>query len=267
MFSHSRAWARRWSKAYTKQLWCRRPACSSLRRVGTGLPPHLRFKRLFVESVDPRSTPYVPPKSRGDLPHLYKSGGTYFVTFRLRDAVLARPKTEAFSRYPTVNPTLGANPSPEEIAGACDPPLTLGGCIPRKSHFAELVQNSLLYFDGKRYLLSAWCIMPNHVHAIFSPLSGHAPADILHSWKSFTSHEINRVQSTAGPVWERESFDHLVRSVESLERFVDYVEQNPVKAGLCARPEDWAFSSAAFELNYGAGVPEPQIAGETPAPQ
>ena len=111
---------------------------------------------------------------------------------------------------------------------------------------AAIVEGSLLHFQGERYALSAWCVMPNHVHVVVTPFSDHSLSRILHSWKSFSAHEINRLLGNTGSVWEEESFDHLVRNERELERFVHYTESNPVTAGLCERPEDWKFSSARF---------------------
>lgn len=88
--------------------------------------------------------------------------------------------------------------------------------------------------------------MPNHVHAVVTPYADHSLLDILHSWKSFTAHKINRRLGRSGRVWQQETFDHLIRSPESFEKFVRYTELNPVEAGMVARPEDWPFSSARY---------------------
>lgn len=86
--------------------------------------------------------------------------------------------------------------------------------------------------------------MPNHVHAVVSPQLGCTLSQVLQSWKGFTAREANRLLDKSGPFWERESFDHMIRSLHSLERFIDYTRMNPVSAGLCARPEEWPYSSA-----------------------
>jgi len=88
--------------------------------------------------------------------------------------------------------------------------------------------------------------MPNHVHAVVTPWEDHELRKVLKSWKGFSGHEINRFLERSGQVWQKESFDHVVRSAEDHERFVIYVEQNPVVAGLVSRPEDWRFSSARY---------------------
>ena len=196
--------------------------------------------------VDPRSTPFVQIQSRGELPHLYKDGGFYFVTFRLLDAVVLNNKP--------IDKKMLQKMKPAEVASLSEPPLRLGSCVLARPEIGSLVQDALRFFHGERYHLAAWCVMPNHVHAIFAALAEHTPANILHSWKSFTSHRINVILGRHGSVWERESFDHLIRNVEHLEGFIDYVEKNPLVAGLCNSPKDWPYSSCSTG-NCGAGVP------------
>ena len=154
----------------------------------------------------------------------------------------------------------------EAMAASTEPPLTLGACILRDPAVAGIVRDALRHFDGQRYHLHAWCIMPNHVHAVVTPWGEHSLSAILHSWKSFTAHAINKARRTRGEVWERESFDHLVRSPESLSRFIGYVERNPIEAGLCTEPEQWPFSSRGS--GGSAGVPPAVSAevGQMPAP-
>ncbi len=110
----------------------------------------------------------------------------------------------------------------------------------------ELVEGALLHFQGQRYALHAWVVMPDHVHAVLTCYPEHPLQSVLHSWKSFTSHAINRMLGRSGPFWQKESFDHLIRSEEHARRFLEYVETNPVVAGLCGRPEEWPFSSARW---------------------
>ena len=74
--------------------------------------------------------------------------------------------------------------------------------------------------------------MPNHVHAVLEPINGHELPDILHSWKSFTSKEINRILGSRGELWEAEYYDHLVRNEKDFNAQVEYVLTNPVRAGL-----------------------------------
>jgi REP element-mobilizing transposase RayT len=136
----------------------------------------------------------------------------------------------------------------DEIAAAAQPPLRLGSCLLADPVVGKLVEDALQHFHGTRYDLAAWCVMPNLVQLVVTPFSPHSPSDVLHSWKSYTAHGINKLLGRTGPLWERESFDHLIRTLDDFERFVAYVENNPVVAGLCARPEDWQWSSARLRL-------------------
>ena len=187
-------------------------------------------------------------RCRGELPHLYKEGGSYFVTFRLWDAVTPAQQRERWRGLQelVVQPSrLHQREFARELAETTEPPLRLGSCILRRADAATIVQSSLRHFDGERYQLAAWCVMPNHVHVAYTALAGHTPEDIHHSWKSYTSHQINKLLGRSGRLWERESFDHLIRSIEHYEAFLEYVENNPVQARLCESPPQWPYSSAA----------------------
>ena len=97
-------------------------------------------------------------------------------------------------------------------------------------------------------------IMPDHVHLLLLLLRDEndrpfAMVDILQCLKSTTAHRINRLLRTSGPVWEEESFDHVLRSDESLREKCEYIRQNPVKAGLVTRPEDYRWLLVEPELS------------------
>jgi len=109
-----------------------------------------------------------------------------------------------------------------------------GACWLKQNEVASIVADTLKFFDGDRYKLLAWCIMPNHVHVILEPIS-HELSDILNSWKWYTALKANRILGRHGAFWQREYFDHLLRNQEGIERAVEYVWQNPEAAGL----HDW----------------------------
>jgi REP element-mobilizing transposase RayT len=113
-----------------------------------------------------------------------------------------------------------------------------------RSSVAALVQTALLAFDGERYVLIAWCVMPNHVHVLLAIKLGLTLDRIVHSWKSYTAKEANRVLGRVGRFWAPEYFDRFMRDDEHLARTAAYIEGNPVKAGLCESVGDWQFSSA-----------------------
>jgi REP element-mobilizing transposase RayT len=104
-----------------------------------------------------------------------------------------------------------------------------------REEVAELVQKALLHFDGTRYSLLAWCIMPNHVHVVVRPRPEHPLESILHSWKSYTSKEIGKLVGKTGMLWQPEYYDHLIRDEDDLIHAIEYVLNNPQAAGL----KDW----------------------------
>ena len=107
-----------------------------------------------------------------------------------------------------------------------------GSCRLRDAALARIVGNALRHFDGQRYVLNAWCVMPNHAHVLFRPLGGHATEEILKSWKGFTARELNKRLGRGGKVWHEESYDTLIRDAAHLAKAVRYIERNPGKAGL-----------------------------------
>jgi REP element-mobilizing transposase RayT len=114
-----------------------------------------------------------------------------------------------------------------------------------KPEVADLVAGAVRFFAGQRYDLHAWVVMPNHVHVVVWPRPGQTLSDILHSWKSYTSKKANKLlRRGSESFWQAESFDHWMRDDDERVRLVAYVENNPVKAGLCQRPDDWNWSSA-----------------------
>ena len=111
------------------------------------------------------------------------------------------------------------------------------------------MQDVLLHFDDERYRLWAWCVMSNHVHVVAEQREGWALSRVVHAWKSYSANEINRVHGRRGPVWMREYFDRYMRNDDHLSTTIDYVENNPVAAGLCRAAMDWPWSSAPLRLS------------------
>jgi REP element-mobilizing transposase RayT len=109
-----------------------------------------------------------------------------------------------------------------------------------------MVQETLLKDDGKKYRLSAWVIMPNHVHLLAARFEEETLADIMQVFKSITSHKANKALRRSGEFWMPDYFDRYIRNADHFNRTVKYIENNPVKARLCARPEEYRFSSAWF---------------------
>ena len=122
-----------------------------------------------------------------------------------------------------------------------------GSCFLSDEGVANLVQNSLLFHRDKKYRLSAWVIMPNHLHFLATPLENVELRQIAHSIKSYTAHEANKILKRTGPFWQHEPFDRYIRNRKHFVSVVRYIENNPVKSGLCTLPEYWRFSSAFHE--------------------
>jgi REP element-mobilizing transposase RayT len=193
---------------------------------------------------------------RGTLPHLKKERGTYFVTFRqagsLPKEVLLRFKQEreAILQHAVAAKRPLTWHEEQELfqwySSRVDKYLDAGQgtCYLRDPKLAELVATAIQFFRGQRYELHAWAVMPNRVHAVVWPMPGRSLTEILHSWKSFTAHQINKLlpQKTV-PFWQTESYEHLVRDDEDLHRCCHYVLMNPVNAKLCSDPAEWKWSS------------------------
>lgn len=113
---------------------------------------------------------------------------------------------------------------------------------------AQSMEATLLHFDGERYRLLAWCVMPNHVHVVAEQVEGWPLAHIVHSWKSFSAKQINRALNRTGAVWMREYFDRFMRDNDHLTTTIAYVEHNPVAKGWVKSSAQWPWSSARRRL-------------------
>jgi REP element-mobilizing transposase RayT len=107
-----------------------------------------------------------------------------------------------------------------------------GSCVLKDPANAKVVANALRHFDGNRYEIASFVVMPNHVHVLFRPLGEHALAEILKSWKGFTAREINKRIGKSGALWQDEYWDRLIRNERHFFRVAEYIRQNPVKAKL-----------------------------------
>jgi REP element-mobilizing transposase RayT len=169
--------------------------------------------------------------SRGYLPHFDSPETLQFVTFRLVDSL----PPEAMEK---LRITAGSVSDSERDAfldaGA-------GACWLKRPEIAEIVEEALLHFDGQRYRLIAWVVMPNHVHVLIEPL-GDSLGSIISSWKRFSARMANRVLGRSGPFWQDDYWDTYIRSERHFEATVSYIENNAVKAGLAADAADWPWT-------------------------
>ncbi len=121
-----------------------------------------------------------------------------------------------------------------------------GSCLLRNPDAAQTVQSAFLHFDGDRYRLLEWCVMPNHVHLLIHCGFGTSLGEIVRSWKTFTARKINTLSGTSGQLWARDYHDRYIRDPDHLANARAYIRNNPVKAGLCQSPAAWPWSSAAW---------------------
>ena len=117
---------------------------------------------------------------------------------------------------------------------------------------AKIVGDSILFGAGERYDLFAWCVMSNHVHVLLTPC--WELKKVTQGIKGFTANQVNRIQDARGRgFWQDESYDHWSRDEEEMFRIIHYIENNPVAAGLCRRPEDWPWSSGRLRNDWAVG--------------
>ncbi len=182
--------------------------------------------------------------SRGYLPHVDREGMTQLVCSRLWDSM---PK-EVLENWERELAQLPDAEYKVERRKRIDAYLDQGwgSCLLRDAQAAEIVQDNWLHFAGERYVLHAWVVMPNHTHILFTPRPGWTLSRIVHSWKSYTAHKIDKLFARTGKLWQDEPFDRYIRDARHFDNAMAYVENNPVKAGLCKKPEDWPWSSAQW---------------------
>jgi carbamoylphosphate synthase large subunit/REP element-mobilizing transposase RayT len=212
---------------------------SGVSASSSGVSPELENGRPACSSI------FIPldlnseiEKARRNLPHWRQQDATYFLTFRLADAL---PQGELQKLKEDLQAFRQHHPQPWDHKTQQEYDLRFhetpekwldqghGGCQLGDPKVREIVANALRHFDKTRYILDSYVIMPNHVHVLIKPLGEHTLPEILHSWKSFTAKEINKILGTSGSFWMEESYDRLVRDWEMLVDLRGYMERNPAK--------------------------------------
>ena len=195
-----------------------------------------------LEFFDPLQS--VSHLSGGNLPHWRQDGTTYFVTFRLEDS-LPKEKIDQWKHERDAwleenpKPNVDAMPSSRLIewqkeyrnrftqrfetwldAGS-------GSCLLEQSDFRNIFVETVQQKNGIQYWLDGFVVMPNHVHILVTPVGQNELSSIIRSWKSISARRINEMRQSKGSVWQKESFDHIVRNATSLMKFQQYIEDNP----------------------------------------
>ena len=215
---------------------------------------------------------------RRDLPHIDVEGKASFITGCLDGSI---PAT-GLRRIREYRDELKNRPRPENLSEAewelkkhkmvfkfVDSILDGESAVKHLAddRLAEIVRNAFLHFAEERYHLYAFVVMPSHHHWLFLPKADWAEEfaisqignkkvrtpreSISHSIQSYTGNQCNRLLARIGSFWQTETFDHYARDEAKLNRIVQYIEQNPVVAGLVSRAEDYPWSSANLRQQLG----------------
>ncbi len=242
------------------------PAQKPVRHPGTAdvSPAKKPARRPGTADAPPAPLPAKRWHSRGYLPHFDGDQAIQFITFRLNNSVPLK----------TIDAWKQALNWTEDIAVDSWQSIELrkkiakyedngiGECYLKKSSIAKVIQDTLLYYDADKYHLLEWSIMPNHVHVLIQVKRGDALASIIHSWKSFTAHQANKILKRTGSFWNNDYFDRYIRDEKHYWSTVEYIQLNPVKAGLVKCPDEWEWSGSKYKKMKEAGEKK---AGGAPA--
>ncbi len=166
-------------------------------------------------------------RKRRNLPHWEASHATYFITYRLANSLPQPELARLQDRFHLHQHDPRLSRLLEKLLDS-----NTGDCPLARPEIAAIIAESLQHFDAARYHLHAWCIMPNHIHALMQPRGEWHLPDIVQAWKSYTATQANKLLRRKGEFWHREYYDHLIRDEPDFLRIVAYIRNNPTKAGL-----------------------------------
>lgn len=196
----------------------------------------------MFELFDPRDD-YRVRRGRG-LPHWFQPMVSYFVTFRTKDSIPANilrrwnlERLEWLGRHGAhaANPQVASRPADTRnslqkwLCGRYMRVLDkgMGECVLAEPEMRAIVTESLHRFDGVRYDLGDYVVMPNHVHVIVGLLGDTHIESLCNSWKRRSARQINRQLDRKGRFWQEGSFDHLIRTPEQFRAIQRYIAENP----------------------------------------
>ena len=226
--------------------------------------PGLERTRRQLRASGVKDTGQNPHRSgvhtRGYLPHVKREGAEYFVTFRLADSlpaeILMRYESQRAQRLRLLEDSRRFQRANTETADTVEREFRrnieryldqgAGACHLRRPEVASLVAGALSFFNGTRYQLREWVVMPNHVHVLVWPNPNHLIGDIVKSWKQFTSTHAKRLLGLEeGRFWQPEAYDHWIRNDKERAQIARYIRNNPVTGGLCPQAEAWPWGIAS----------------------
>jgi len=217
-----------------------------------------------------------------NMPHFQPSGYTYFVTFRLANSlpnhIVLKLREDYKEHLKQLSHLENSKEKTQKYYGFQDDYFAefdrhldtyhKSPCWLADEKIAGITKNAIHFYDKKNYDLICYCIMPNHVHLILTPIadqisdsavalnkSRNGPPEtdsryivtaILQNIKKFTAVKCNKILNRSGSFWQHESYDHVVRDEKELVRFFNYTLNNPVKANLVNTPEEWRWSYCKY---------------------
>ena len=207
---------------------------------------------------------------RRNLPHFYRPNSTYFITYRLKGTIPLKVLHELRNRREfNTDFKTKAEKYQSDIKFFAEYEKLLDSSFKiqhlRNKEIAKIVCDSLQFYNKKAYTLICYTIMPNHVHVVFhflekeehlyadrnvcdtvtQPFQAVKVAKIMQSIKGYSARKANKILKRKGSFWQSESYDHMVRDEDELNRIIKYVLYNPVKAKLVDKWEGWDYTYLA----------------------
>jgi hypothetical protein len=193
--------------------------------------PDSHSPRASFQEATPLRFGEVRVHNRGRLPHWEKDAGLYFLTFHLADSLPKSVLKKIAERHQILGAVKGkgarllpeqkellegySHRRIEEYFDRCS-----GSCALADPRIGGSMATALRFWHGTRYRLLAWCIMPNHVHVVARLFPGQELGAVMKSWKLHAARAANQTLGRSGRFWQREYYDHLVRSQEELDHAI-----------------------------------------------
>ncbi len=219
------------------------------RRVALGDPA---FDPFALLDSSPQAVAREPRRgyySRGYLPHI-DIHAYQFITFRLNDSFPKALIQKLSAELSDLSESERRRETYRQTEAIVDS--GHGNCWLRRPEVANIVEAQLLFHAEERYDLAAWTIMPNHVHLLARFREGYPLPKVVQSWKARSARRANVVLGRSGSFWYRDFFDRYIRDEEHFWNCLNYIDANPVKAGLCREPSQWQWGSARLQLDRNA---------------
>ena len=195
--------------------------------------------------------------TRQNLPHWRQDGTTYFVTSRLADSLpkhIADDWRGKRDEWLAQHGATCVDDLADELRLDYQRLFTdkfhdlidagHGECFLARRECADVLISKMIEGHATCFQLGAWCVMPNHFHAVVEPAKGSVLGEIVQHWKGGSSFAINRLLGRSGSLWVKEPFDHIIRSESQWRRLSAYVADNPTKAHL----------KSGYVLGFGSNI-------------